>query len=258
MNEKIATALMLTTMAGLATTVGSLIALVVKNPGPKFMSFTLGFSAGVMLLVSMVELYPKSSEEIGPLMCLAWFLIGMVCFLGMDAAIPHDYAGQHDHSIGAGTKPDHASALKRTGSLVAVGIAIHNLPEGMVTFAGAMHDVKLGATLAIAIAIHNIPEGIAVSAPVYAATGSRKKAFMLSFLSGASEPVGAALAALVLMPFLSPSLVGAMLALVAGIMVAISLDELIPVAKSYETEHLPIIGIICGIAVMGVSLYLTR
>ena len=146
----------------------------------------------------------------------------------------------------------------RTGMLVAFGIGIHTFPEGMATFAGALQDVRLGTAIAVAIAIHNIPEGLAVSAPVYTATGSRGKAFLWSFLSGISEPVGAGLAALVLLPFLTPTLLGWLLAVVAGIMVAISLDEIVPAAKSFGSEHTPIVGVIAGMLVMAFSLWMLK
>jgi ZIP family zinc transporter len=141
---------------------------------------------------------------------------------------------------------------------VALGIGIHNFPEGMATFAGALQDLSLGVAIAGAIALHNIPEGLAVSAPIYAATGSRRKAFLWSFLSGVAEPAGAAVAALVLMPFLTETVLGLMLAVVAGIMVFISLDELVPVARSFGQEHLSIVGVGLGMAVMAASLWLLK
>lgn len=245
------TALLLTTAAGLATTIGSLIGLAVKKPGPRFISFTLGFSAGVMILVSFVELLQQSIEDIGFLSAHAAFFAGMLCFFLIDALVPHDYIGQHDH-----TEKQGDSRMMRTSLLVALGIGVHNFPEGMATFVGALEDINLGIAIAVAIAIHNIPEGLAVSAPVYAATGSRKKAFLWSFLSGVSEPIGAGIAALVLLPFLTPALLGWILAGVAGIMVAISIDELVPVAKSFGAEHTPIIGVISGMVIMALSLWL--
>lgn len=250
--ETILTALGLTALAGLSTTIGSLLGLVLREPGPRFMSFTLGFSAGVMVLVSFVELLPGSVEDIGFFAAHAAFFLGMLVFFVLDLAVPHEYIGQQDYS----SEDDRLEKLKRTGLLVALGIGLHNLPEGMATFAGALEDINLGIAIAVAIAIHNIPEGLAVSAPVYAATGSRGKAFMWSFLSGVSEPLGAGIAALFLMPFLTPVLMGWLLAAVAGVMVAISLDELLPIAKSYGEEHMPIIGVISGMAVMALSLWL--
>jgi len=251
MKHNIVIALLLTTGAGLSTTIGSVLGLAIRRPGPRFMGFTLGFSAGVMVLVSFVELLQGSIESIGFLSAHLGFFVGMVCYFLIDFLIPHDYIGQHDH-------PDRQSGgeLMRIGLLVAFGIGIHNFPEGMATFAGALEDPSLGAAIAIAIAIHNIPEGLAVSAPVYAATGSRKKAFFWSFISGVSEPVGAGLAALVLLPFLTTTVLGWVLAAVAGIMVAISFDELAPLAKSFGSEHTPILGVIAGMLVMAVSLWL--
>lgn len=253
MEQNLGIALLLTAGAGLATTIGSLIGLAVRKPGPRFMGFTLGFSAGVMILVSFVELLPDSIESIGFLSAHLGFFLGMVSFFLIDLFIPHDYAGQHDHPGGA-----EADKLMHTGLLVALGIGIHNFPEGLATFAAALEDLHLGVAIAVAIAIHNIPEGLAVSAPIYAATGSRKKAFLWSFLSGVSEPVGAGVAALVLMPFLTPTVLGWVLAAVAGIMVAISLDEIMPVAKSFGTEHTPILGVITGMIVMAASLWMLR
>ena len=253
MEHNVGFALLLTAGAGLSTTIGSLLGLVVRKPGPKFMGFTLGFSAGVMILVSFVELLQQSIESIGFLAAFAGFFIGMVSIFLIDALVPHEYIGQHDHS-----EEKSQDSLMRVGLLVAFGVGIHNFPEGMATFAGALKDVNLGIAIAVAIAIHNIPEGLAISAPVYAATGSRGKAFLWSFLSGVSEPVGAALAALVLLPFLTEAVLGWVLAAVAGIMVSISMDELVPAAKSFGSEHTPIFGIIVGMAVMAISLWLLQ
>ena len=251
MDNNIVIALLLATGAGLSTTIGSVMGLAVRKPGPKFMAFTLGFSAGVMLLVSFVELLPSSIDAIGFLPAHIGFFLGILCMLLIDALIPHDYIDQHDHH-----GPKAGDTQKRLGLLVAFGIGIHNFPEGMATFAGTLEDVHLGIAIAVAIAIHNIPEGLAVSVPVYAATGSRKQAFLWSFLSGVSEPIGALLAAVVLLPFLTPTVLGWVLAAVAGIMVAISLDELVPAAKSFGADHAPIIGATIGMAVMALSLWL--
>jgi len=172
----------------------------------------------------------------------------------IDAAIPHDYMAEH---ISAEEEKRNIN-LARTGLFVALGIGIHNFPEGLATFAGTLQSLNLGIAIAVAIAIHNIPEGIAVSVPVYAATGSRRKAFLWSFLSGVAEPVGAGIAALFLMPFLNPALLGVILAAVAGIMVFISIDELVPVSRSYGEEHLSIIGVVIGMIVMTASLWMMR
>jgi ZIP family zinc transporter len=216
------------------------------------MSLTLGFSAGVMIHVSFVELLQRGADAAGFMPAHFAFFLGMIGMFVIDALVPHDYLGQEEHS-GVGMR---SSNLLKTGLFVALGIAIHNFPEGMAAFAGALREPSLGVAIAVAIAIHNIPEGLAVAAPIYAATGSRKRAFMYSFLSGVAEPIGAGLAALVLLPFLTEAVLGYVLAGVGGIMVFISLDELIPVARSFEHEHLAIVGVMAGMAVMAVSLWM--
>ncbi len=254
MEDNLLYGLALSTIAGLATTLGSVVGLVVRRPRPGFMSFTLGFSAGVMLLVSFVELLRSGIEATGFFAGMLAFFGGMLFMLLLDFFIPHQYKAEHPVNKGM----PGSQRLMRTGLLVALGIGIHNLPEGMVTLAGALHDRSMGVAIAVAIAIHNIPEGLAVSVPIYAATGSRSKAFWWSFLSGVSEPVGAGLVALVLMPFLTPTLLGLIMAGVAGVMVFISIDELVPVAFSYGHEHSAITGTIVGMAVMALSLWLLR
>jgi ZIP family zinc transporter len=256
MPENFWIALLLTAFAGLSTTLGSVLGLMVRKPRAKFLGFTLGFSGGVMILVSFVELLPGSFDALGGGKAgFLWghvaFFAGMISYFLIDLLVPHEYVGQHDHPAG----PDHEN-LKRTGLLIALGLGIHNFPEGMATFAGALQDVDLGIAIAVAIAIHNIPEGLAVSAPVYAATGSRAKAFGWSFVSGLTEPAGALVAGLILLPFLTPAVMGGTLAAVAGIMVAISVDEIVPAAKSFGSEHLPIVGVVVGMIVMALSLWM--
>jgi ZIP family zinc transporter len=206
-----------------------------------------------MILVSFVELLQGGVETVGFGPAHLAFFAGMLGMFLIDFLIPHEYMAERHRTEGAGQE-----GLLKTGLLVALGIGIHNFPEGMATFAGAMQDVSLGVAIAGAIALHNIPEGLAVSAPVYAATGSRSKAFLWSFLAGVAEPAGAAVAALVLLPFLSEAVLGLMLAVVAGIMVFISLDELLPVARSFGQEHLSIVGVGLGMAVMAASLWMLK
>lgn len=247
-------ALLLSTLAGLATTIGSLLALAVQQPGPRFMSFSLGFSAGVMVFVSFVELLPAGIKALGLPSGAGLFLGGMLSMLLIDVAVPHEYIAEHHPEARLAKTPD----LMRAGLFVALGIGIHNLPEGMATFVGTLQQTRLGIAIAVAVGIHNIPEGLAVSLPIYAASGSRKKAFLWSFLSGVAEPLGALIAAVVLAPILSPAVLGSMLAIVAGIMVFISLDELVPVARSYGQEHFSIVGVILGMAVMAISIWLLK
>jgi ZIP family zinc transporter len=254
MNNTIGFALLLSALAGLSTTVGSLLGIFVRKPGPRFMTLTLGFSGGVMVLVSFVELLQGGIKAIGFAPAHLAFFGGMVVMFLIDVLIPHDYMAERHHT----EEEKRQGQLFKTGLFVALGIGIHNFPEGMASFAGALEDPALGIAIAVAIAIHNIPEGLAVSAPVYAATGSRSKAFWWSFLSGVAEPVGAGMAALVLMPFLNKTVLGFVLAAVAGIMVFISLDELVPVARSFGEEHLSIVGVVVGMMVMALSLWMLQ
>jgi len=253
MSAQVLYALALSALAGFATTIGSVIGIFVKKPGPRFLTFTLGFSAGVMILVSFVELLPTGIESLGFFWGLVFFFGGMLVMFFIDVLIPHSYKAEQ-----AGIKSPEKAKILRTGVLVALGIGIHNLPEGLAAFAGALQDVNLGIAIAVAIAIHNIPEGLAVSAPIYAATGSRSKAFLYSFFSGVAEPVGALIAALILLPFLNQSLLGAILSAVAGLMTFISIDELVPASKRYGFDHLAIIGLIIGMVIMALSLWVMK
>jgi len=170
----------------------------------------------------------------------------------IDALVPHDYMAEHN----VDPVLCKNNNLCRTGFFVALGITIHNFPEGIAVFAGSLQSIHLGIAIAIAIALHNIPEGIAVSVPVYAATRSRRKAFLWSAISGLAEPAGAIIAAVFLLPFLNPAVIGFVLSAVAGIMVFISIDELVPISRSYGEEHLSIVGIMAGMIVMAASLWI--
>jgi len=252
MDSRLVNAVLLSALAGLATTIGSVIGIFVRKPSQTFMALTLGFAAGVMIHVSFVELLGAAIKDIGFGWAHMAFFGGMGVMFLIDMAIPHDWGAEHYEGPG-----DSAQRKKvmRTGLLVAMGIAIHNFPEGLVTFTGAMKNMDLGVALAVAVGIHNIPEGMAVSVPIYAATGSRKKAFLWSFVSGISEPLGALLGALILAPFLSKTFLGVCLAAVGGIMVFISLDELVPASREYEREHTAIVGVVLGMIVMAISLW---
>ncbi|UOQ92942.1 zinc transporter ZupT [Halobacillus shinanisalinarum] len=265
--ENLLLAFGLTLMAGLATGIGSVLAFFTSTTNTRFLSIALGFSAGVMIYVSMVEIFFKAKEtlvgamgvQMGNWITVASFFGGMLVIAIIDKAIPkqgnpHEPKNVEDMSMPQAEVKN--SQLLKMGTFTALAIAIHNFPEGIATFTSALQDPSLGIAIAIAIAIHNIPEGIAVSVPIYFATGDRKKAFKLSFLSGLSEPVGALAAYLLLMPFLSDTLFGVLFAGVAGIMVFISLDELLPASRQYGEAHLSIYGVVAGMAVMAVSLLL--
>jgi ZIP family zinc transporter len=244
-------ALLLSLLAGLATLVGSFLGVVVHKPGPRFMAATLGFSAGVMVLVAFVELLQHGIQTVGFAPAHLAFFGGLLVMFLIDNLVPHDYLAEHN-------LPEYEKRhrnLDRTGLFIALGIAIHNFPEGLSVFAGSLFDVKLGLAIAAAIALHKIPEGVAVSVPVYTATGSRRKAFLWSALSGLAEPLGALVAALFLAPFLNPQLLGYILSAVAGIMVFISIDELVPTSRACGHEHLSIAGFTVGMMVMALSLW---
>ena len=245
-------ALLLAGLAGLATSIGSVLGIAIKNPGPKFLTIALGFSAGVMILVSFMELLQSGIQAIGTVPAYFAFFVGLVIMFLIDILIPHEYEAEKDIY----DKSTSQKQLVRAGLFVALGIAIHNIPEGLATFVATMQNFKFGVAIAIAVAIHNIPEGLAISVPVYAATKSRAKAFWLSFFSGFAELLGACLAAIFLMPFLNPQVLGFCLALVGGIMVFISIDELLPISRSYGHEHLSILGFVAGMLVMAISLWM--
>lgn len=266
MPENIVLAFSLTLMAGLATGIGSILAFFTSRTNTKFLSLALGFSAGVMIYVSMVEIFVKAQgalttafdENIGNWLTIAGFFGGMLLIAFIDRFIPaqgnpHELKKVEDMNA---KKPEQDPALMKMGVFTALAIGIHNFPEGIATFMSALQDPALGIAIAVAVAIHNIPEGIAVSVPIYYATGSKKRAFKLSFLSGLAEPVGALVAFLFLMPFLNDVMFGMTFAAVAGIMVFISLDELLPAAKKYDETHLSIYGVIAGMMVMAASLVL--
>jgi ZIP family zinc transporter len=257
----------LTLFAGLSTGIGSMLAFFTKRTNTKFLSLALGFSAGVMIYVSMIEIFQEAKLSLikalgitsGSWATVGAFFGGIFLIAIIDRFVP-SFGNPHElwkvEAIENADSSIEDSKLMRLGLFTALAIAIHNFPEGIATITSAINNPSLGVAIAIAIAIHNIPEGIAVSIPVFYATGDRKKAFMLSFLSGLSEPVGAFIGYLILMRFMNDVVFGAVMAAVAGIMIFISLDELLPTAREYGEAHLSIYGLIAGMMVMAVSLLL--
>ena len=256
----------LTMIAGLSTGIGSLIAFSAKRTNSKFLCASLGFSAGVMLYVSFMDLIPIAKEELisqfgekkGMLSLIPAFFGGMGLIALIDFLIPGSNNPHELQGIEEMRKLDNRqNSLHRTGIMVALSLMAHNFPEGIAAFTTAMtSDLSVAIPITIAIALHNIPEGIAVSVPVYHATGNKRKAFWLSFFSGLFEPLGAVTAYLFLMPFRSPLMNGIIMASVAGIMVYISLDELLPTAEKYGKHHISISGLMIGMIIMALSLYL--
>ena len=258
-NHDILVAFLLTMIAGLSTGIGSVISILAKRTNTKFLSIALGLSAGVMIYVSFMELMPEAvkqlcesfSERTANIYMLLAFFGGIGIIALIDELVPED---ENPHEVHLLNDPDQHKRLKRTGVMMAMAIGIHNFPEGLATFASALNDVEMAIPIVVAIAIHNIPEGIAVSVPIYHATGSKKKAFWYSFLSGMAEPIGATIGFLFLLPIWTPEINALLLSLVSGIMVYISFDELLPNTERYGHHHWGVAGIILGMALMAGSL----
>lgn len=269
-----------TLIAGLSTVLGVLLVFFTKANNNKFLSIALGFSAGVMVYISFMEILPTAvdhlsidnSDKIAEIwMILSFlagiFLIGIIDKLVPEDTNPHNVKSEEavdnvreleeellEHQEEDGYSLEEKKKLERVGFMTAFGIAIHNFPEGLATFMSAMVKPELGISIAIAIALHNIPEGIAVAVPIYNSTGSKSKAFWVTFLSGFAEPLGALVGYIFLRPFINDTTFGVVFALVAGIMVYISLDELLPASREYGEEHLSIYGVVAGMTVMAFSL----
>ena len=269
--ETLLFAFMLTLFAGLSTSVGAALAFFSKSKNYTILSIGMGFSAGVMIYVSFVEILDKSKDAfsqlyanglIGESLAILSFFAGIALSALIDRLIPDDVNPHETKSSSEllELKPQTESSvlknssLKRTGIFTALAIGIHNFPEGFATFISALDDPNIGITIAFAIAIHNIPEGMAVSLPIYHATGDKKSAFWYATLSGLAEPVGALVGFFLLFPFMGEATLGITFGMVAGIMVYISFDELLPAARVYGNAHTTIVGITIGMLVMAISL----
>jgi ZIP family zinc transporter len=256
--------------AGASTGLGSAIAFFAKRTNLRLLSVATGFSAGVMLWISFVDILPKAQRALeaargpreGAWLAAGAFFLGTLLILAIDRIVPGD---ENPHevrtaleiaSLGEPVAPPAAARLRRTGTALAIAIAVHNFPEGLATFVAALEDPKVGLAIAIAVALHNIPEGISVAVPIFYATGRRRVAFGWSLLSGLAEPLGAVLGYLVLRPFLTPATMGVLFGAVAGIMVYISLDELLPTSRAFGEGHDSLYGLLLGMGAMSLSLLL--
>lgn len=251
-------ALGMSLFAGLSTGLGGLIVVLKRKPGPAFLATALGFSAGVMVYVSFVELLPEgidSLSEAGNDWADLWsviaFFAGIALIALIDRFVPDDINPHESH-----TENNRAASMRNVGILTALAIAIHNFPEGFATFAVGLADPVMALPIAAAIAIHNIPEGVAIAVPLREATGSEWKAAGLATASGLAEPIGAVIGFLLLQPFLGPQTLGFTFAAIAGVMVFVSLDKLLPTAIETGRHHTAIYGMVAGMAVMAVSLIL--
>jgi len=251
MTDTILTAFLFSLIAGLSTGLGSLAAFFIKDFKHRHLSLLMGFSAGVMIQISFMELLFSAVVETGFLNANIAFFVGIATIAAIEFLIPHEYEEEK-----LTDKEKKNKRLMKTGLLVSAGIAIHNFPEGIITLFGTIKDPHLGLVLLIAIALHNIPEGISVSTPIYYATKNRKKAFLWSLLSGISEPIGAIIGFFVLFPFINAFVINLALAFVAGIMVFISFDELLPLSLSHGEAHLAITSLFLGMLTMTTVLLL--
>lgn len=276
--ENILLAFLLALFAGASTCVGAVIAFFGKKDDTRMLSLGLGFSAGVMVYIAFMELLPDAISEFGKFSTHGEFIALLVFFASMLACVfidkivpsdvnPHEIKEQNEYEelkfclisereIHIQNAKNHGkkAILRRTGIFTALAIGLHNFPEGFATFASSLESVQLGLVIAAAVAIHNIPEGVAVSLPIYHATGEKKKAFIYSALSGLAEPIGALFGALLILPFFGALSLAFSFAFVSAVMIFISFDELFPVAKNYAHGHECLYGLIFGMAIMAFSL----
>jgi ZIP family zinc transporter len=270
--ENFGFALLLTMLAALPTGIGGLLAILTKKTNSKFLATSLGFSAGVMIYVSMIELFSKAKESLtvsygqrnGNLVAMIAFFGGMFFISILNNLITEEPNSRGveatvyalDHSEVTLKRGQQVKELMQVGLFTAIAVSIHNFLEGLVTFVSALQDLSVAIPVVAAIALHNIPEGIAVAVPIYLATGKRVKAFLYSFLSGLAEPLGAIIGFLFFSSFLTDAFFGIIYAMIAGIMVFVSFDELLPAAREYGEHHLSVYGLIGGMFVMAINMLL--
>lgn len=265
LNENLVYGVGLSLLAGLCTSIGAAAALFLKRTDTRILTFSLGVSAGVMVYISFMELMPSATQLLKEASAAKWitsgaFFGGMALACLIDRLIPED---ENPHEIREARELDAVQSngqfagdahVRRSALLFMLAITLHNFPEGIATVASAFDNTDIATSVALAVAIHNIPEGIAVAVPLLYGTGNRSKAFWLATLSGLAEPAGALVAMLVLLPFLTSTVLAALFAMVAGIMVYISFDELLPMAERWGYHHLSIYGVTAGMLIMALVL----
>lgn len=252
-------ALAVCTAAALSTILGSLFVLFSKEPSPRLLSFGLAFAGGAMVYVSLVEIFWKSETGFAAIYdpktayvyaTLAFFA-GALLLILVDRSIPNPH-------VAISPSNGDQGHIKRVGLLAAFAITAHNLPEGLATFLATLDNPTVGIPLAAAIAIHNIPEGVSIAIPVYYATGSKSKALLATCISALAEPTGALIGYAILAPFLTPVVFAVVFGMIAGAMVFLALDELLPTAKRYAQGHETVYGIVIGMAALAASLILFK
>ena len=258
--------LILTILAGAATFIGAFLGVLGQKPSNRLLAFSLGFAAGIMLLISLMEMLPAAlaAEGMSPVLGYGMFIFGLLGYFGLDRMLPH----AHPQDLMQKSVQPLPKSIKRTAILLTLGISLHNFPEGIATFVTASSNLELGFGIALAVALHNIPEGLAVAGPVYAATGSKRTAILWAGISGLAEILGGVKkasgtssspeASIKNGSMISPVVMAAIMAAVAGIMVALSVDELMPLAKEIDPNNNPSYGVLCGMSVMGFSLVLLQ
>lgn len=261
-------AFLLSALAGLSTIAGAIIAFFSHKDNSKILSLGLSFSAGVMIYISFMEILPQAFADFkrvyegfyGEFLAIFCFFLGILLSALVDKLIPENLSKDTENEleelkISSSAKTNkNFKILKRTGIITAVAVALHNFPEGFATFISALDNLNFGILIAIAVALHNIPEGMAVSLPIYHSTGDKKKAFIYSAFSGLTEPLGALIGIFLLLPFIGELTLAFSFALIAGIMVYISFDELLPAARMYGEAHHCLYGLLVGMAIMSLSL----
>lgn len=238
---------LLTTFAGLSTLLGCILIFINIKDQNKLIAASLSFAAGVMITVSLIDLIPEAITSahlkfhiIPTLLFIGiFFVLGIILSMLIDSLFP--------------VSKEKGKELYHIGLISMLAIILHNIPEGIATFMTSFTNITLGITLTIAIAMHNIPEGISISIPIFCATKSRFKALFYTFLSGASEPLGALLAYFFLRNLLNDTLMGFLYAIIAGIMIHISIYELLPTAFSYRSKKNIIPYFLAGVGVMIMS-----
>ncbi|KAF5735777.1 zinc transporter ZTP29-like [Tripterygium wilfordii] len=256
-------ALALSLVGGVSTSIGAL--LVVANPTPnlKMLGLLQGFAAGLMLSISFLDLAHNAINSIGFLKGNLWFFAGVVFFALIAYFIPEPTVSQGWDLKSKKDKDDgdkdvmkkHRRQVLFSGIITAVGISLHNFPEGMAVFLGSMKGLRVGVNLAIAIALHNVPEGVAVALPVYFATQSKWQAFKLATLSGFAEPLGVIVVAYIFPSSLSPEILEGLLGSVGGVMAFLTLHEMLPLAFDYAGPKQAVKAVFLGMAFMSASLY---